>query len=194
MKSFRISRAAVAMSITLVAAGVQAQEGASDKLFRECRTAFADNNIGLADELCYKSLTAPDFKDMPIEARSQRIYNYAQLKRMLGNWEGAEELLRETLALEEQRAAGTPGLALARRLAELSIALAAQNKWPEGIQVIERLAPLAGVFQGGERAAVAELFRNYVPQVTSAGRVELARTLLDFAESAPAPEPAFINR
>lgn len=195
MKQFNIVRGALALAVALACAGgAQAQENASDRLFRECLAARADNNIGLADELCYKALVHPDFKNVPAEARSQRIYNYAQLKRMLGNWEGAEELLRETLALEEQRAGSTPDLPLARRLAELTIAFAAQGKWPEGLQAIERLMPMADMFQGGERAAVAELFRNYVPQAAAAGRVELARKLDAYAHDAPAPEPRFIER
>jgi tetratricopeptide (TPR) repeat protein len=169
-------------------------ENQSDRFFRECRAAWAENNIGLADELCYKSLTHPDVNAIATDAKSQRLYNYAQLKRMLGNWDGAEELLRESLTIEEKRAGQTPDLPLARRLAELSIALAAQNKWAEGVQTIERLMPMADRFQGGERAAVAELFRNYVPQAAAAGRLELARQLEQYSQASPAPEPGFIKR
>ena len=108
-------------------AGSAAQDNQSDRFFRECRAAWADNNIGLADELCYKALMHPDVNAITPDAKSQRLYNYAQLKRMLGNWEGAEELLRESLTIEEKRAGSAPDLPLARRLAELSIACAAQN-------------------------------------------------------------------
>lgn len=170
-----------------------AADNQSDRFFRECRAAWADNNIGLADELCYKSLSHPDLAAVEPGAKSQRLYNYAQLKRMLGNWEGAEELLRESLAIEEKRAGSSIDLPLARRLAELSIALAAQSRWTEGVQMIERLFPAAGLFQGGERAAVGELFRNYVPQVALAGKPDLARQLEQFSASAPAPEPGFIK-
>ncbi len=195
MKSFRLPHIALALLAGAAAcAPALAQEGQSDRLFRECQAARADNNIGAADELCYRSLTAPDFKDVPVETRSLRIYNYAQLKRMIGNWEAAEELLRETLALEEARAGATPDLALARRLAELSITYAAQGKWAEGIEVVQRLMPMAEQFQGGERAAVAELLRNYVPQVAASGRVELARQMNDYSTASPAPEPGFIKR
>ena len=127
-------------------AGSAAQDNQSDRFFRECRAAWADNNIGLADELCYKALMHPDVNAITPDAKSQRLYNYAQLKRMLGNWEGAEELLRESLTIEETRAGSAPDLPLARRLAELSIACAAQNKWSEGIDMIERLYPVAGQF------------------------------------------------
>lgn len=175
-------------------AGSAAQDNQSDRFFRECRAAWADNNIGLADELCYKALMHPDVNAITPDAKSQRLYNYAQLKRMLGNWEGAEELLRESLTIEEKRAGSAPDLPLARRLAELSIACAAQNKWSEGIDMIERLYPVAGQFQGGERAAISELFRNYVPQVATAGKMDLARQLNEFSDSVPAREPGFINR
>lgn len=182
------------LSLLLLTTGVQAQEGESDRLFRECRAAWANNNIGSADELCYKSLTASDFKDVPAESRSLRIYNYAQLKRMIGNWEAAEELLVESLALEDARIAGKqPDLPYARRLAELSIAYAAQDKWPEGLKTLERLLPVADQFQGRERAAVSEIFRNYVPQAASAGRQDMARQLLKYVEESPTPEPAFIK-
>lgn len=185
---------AVTLALLCGATPAMAQDNQSDRFFKECRAAWADNNIGLADELCYKSLMHPDVNTISPDAKSQRLYNYAQLKRMLGNWDGAEELLRESLAIEEKRTGGTLDLPLARRLAELSIAFAAQNKWPEGVQAIERLFPVAGQFQGGERLAIAELFRNYVPQVASAGKPELARQLDAFSQSAPAPEPGFINR
>ena len=79
-------------------AGSAAQDNQSDRFFRECRAAWADNNIGLADELCYKALMHPDVNAITPDAKSQRLYNYAQLKRMLGNWEGAEELLRDLYA------------------------------------------------------------------------------------------------
>ncbi|HEY9191307.1 MAG TPA: tetratricopeptide repeat protein [Methyloversatilis sp.] len=187
---------ALALACALLAGSAAAAEpeNQSDRFFRECRAAWADNNIGLADELCYKALTHPDANAISTDAKSQRLYNYAQLKRMLGNWDGAEELLRESLAIEEKRAGDTPDLPLARRLAELSIALAAQNKWSEGVQTIERLVPMADRFKGGERAAVAELFRNYVPQVAVAGKLELARQLEQYSQSAPASEPGFIQR
>jgi hypothetical protein len=188
------SALAVTFSLLFSAAGVAAQDNQSDRFFKECRAAWADNNIGLADELCYKALMHPDVNTITPDAKSQRLYNYAQLKRMLGNWQGAEELLRESLTIEEKRAGSTPDLPLARRLAELSIACAAQNKWTEGIDMIERLYPVAGQFQGGERAAISELFRNYVPQVATAGKAELARQLNDFSDSVPAREPGFINR
>lgn len=193
MKQFRVCRTALVL-IALSATGGAHAQSQSDQLFKECRAAWAANNIGSADELRYRSLTAPDFKDVPLESRSQRIYNYAQLKRMLGNWDDAEELLRESIALEEQRVGDKPDLPFARRLAELSIALAAQGKWTEGIQVVERLLPLADGFTGNERAAVAELFRNYVPQVAGAGRVELAQKIEDYVENTAVPEPAFINK
>lgn len=189
-----ITALALACALLGGTAAAAAPENQSDRFFRECRAAWADNNIGLADELCYKSLTHPDVNAITTDAKSQRLYNYAQLKRMLGNWDGAEELLRESLTIEEKRAGQTPDLPLARRLAELSIALAAQNKWAEGVQTIERLMPMADRFQGGERAAVAELFRNYVPQAAAAGRQELARQLEQYSQSSPAPEPGFINR
>ena len=185
---------AVTLALLCGAEPSMAQDNQSDRFFRECLAAWADNNIGLADELCYKSLMHPDVNTISPDAKSQRLYNYAQLKRMLGNWDGAEELLRESLAIEEKRTGGTLDLPLARRLAELSIAFAAQSKWPEGVQTIERLFPVAGQFQGGERLAIGELFRNYVPQVASAGKLELARQLDAFSQSAPAPEPGFINR
>lgn len=193
MKLFHRSGAACAL-IVLAAAGSAHAQAQSDQLFKECREAWADNRIGSADELCYKALTAPDFKDVPLESRSLRIYNYAQLKRMVGNWSDAEELLRESIALEEQRIGDKPDLPFARRLAELCIALAAQGKWPEGIQTVERLMPLAEDFKGNERAAVSELFRNYVPQVAGSGRTELARKLADYVENTAMPEPAFIKQ
>ena len=185
---------ALACALLSGTAAAAEPENQSDRFFRECRAALADNNIGLADELCYKALTHPDVNAIGTDAKSQRLYNYAQLKRMLGNWDGAEELLRESLAIEEKRAGDVPDLPLARRLAELSIALAAQNKWSEGVQTIERLLPMADRFKGGERAAVAELFRNYVPQVAVAGKLDLARQLEQYSESAPASEPGFIKR
>ncbi|WP_040570674.1 hypothetical protein [Methyloversatilis thermotolerans] len=184
----------VGLALLLLTAGAHAGEGESDRFFRECRAAWANNQIGSADELCYKSLTASDFKEVPAESRSLRIYNYAQLKRMIGNWEAAEELLLESLALEDVRIAGKPlDLPYARRLAELSIAYAAQDKWPEGLKTLERLLPVADQFQGRERSAVSEIFRNYVPQAASAGRQDMARQLLKYVEESPAPEPAFIK-
>lgn len=41
---------------------------------------------------------------------------------------------------------------------------------------------------------MAELFRNYVPQVAGAGRVELAQKIEDYVENTAVPEPAFINK
>ena len=71
MKPFRMSRALPVLCAALAAcAPALAQNGQSDKLFHDCRAAWADNNIGAADELCYKSLTAPDFKDVPADTMS----------------------------------------------------------------------------------------------------------------------------
>jgi hypothetical protein len=192
-RPMRLLSCAAMCALLCVSAGSAAQDNQSDRFFRECRAALADNNIGLADELCYKALMHPDASAIAPDAKSQRLYNYAQLKRMLGQWEGAETLLRESLAIEEGRAGDVIDLPLARRLAELSIAFAAQSKWTEGVQAIGRLYPAAGLFKGGERAVISELFRNYVPQVAAAGQLELAHQLAAFVQAEPAPDPGFIR-
>jgi hypothetical protein len=81
----------------------------------------------VAEEACYRSIKNVDWGNLGPELKSQRLYNLARIKRQVGKFGEAEVILKESLAVEES-VSGKDSLKTARRLVELSVNLAAQEK------------------------------------------------------------------
>ena len=148
----------------------------ADRYSDDCATAGHSGNLRAAEELCGRALTNVDWGNLGPDVRSEKLYNLGHIKRQLGKFAEAEQLLKDSLALEEQLS-GASSVKVGRRLAELSVALAAQDKWPEGLLLVERLLPIADSYSGHERSFVGEIFQRYAPHASAAGNTQLASAL-----------------
>lgn len=145
----------------------------SDRYFEQCAAAERAGDLRNAEQLCYRSLVNVDLGNLGPELKSQRLYNLARIKRRLSKFNEAEDLLRESLKLEEG-ISGPASLPVGRRLAELSTNLAGLNRWDEGVPLLERILPIAESYIGGERSFLVTLLRQYAERTRAMGNAELA--------------------
>ena len=151
---------------------------------RTCDEAVRIGALNIAEETCQRALGEDDKDILTRAVRSQRLYNLARIKRQLGKYSEAGELLGESLTMEETLSgAGSPGVA--GRLMEMSLVLAGQGQWQQGAQVLERVLPLAHQLTDDERASLGNIIRHYTTrlknngQTTQAARLEAAAVQLN---------------
>lgn len=143
----------------------------------ECRKADMSGRLGLAEQACYRALADVDIGNLGDEVKSQRLYNLGRIKRKIGTFDEAENLFKESLAIEE-KLSGHQSKNTGRRLTELSVCLAAQKKWEEGASYMEKLLPVADSFSGHERSFVAEAFQKYSDHFKETNQTERAERFL----------------
>jgi hypothetical protein len=148
----------------------------SDRYAQDCNSAEQKGNLQSAEQLCYRAIVNVDWVKLGPELKSQRLYNLGRIKRQLAKFSEAEPLMKESLELEE-KSSGPYNEKVGHRLAELSAILAAQDKWGEGIPLVERLIPFSGAYAGSERVFVAQTFQQYSAHARQSGKAELAATL-----------------
>ncbi|MGQ0698527.1 MAG: tetratricopeptide repeat protein [Panacagrimonas sp.] len=167
------------MRHTLIAVVVAALAGCANPLNRvtsdrysdDCASAEASNDLPSAEILCGHALANVDMGKLGPDVRAQKQYNLGRIKRRLSKFAEAEQIQRDSLSIQETLS-GPTSPEVGRRLAELSIDLAGQNKWREGIPVVDRLLTLADLFSGVERATVKEILSMYATQAASMGLSE----------------------
>jgi tetratricopeptide (TPR) repeat protein len=145
----------------------------SDGYLEECSLAERRGRLAVAEEACSRALTNVDWGNLGPELKSQRLYNLARIKRQLGKFSESEALLKQSIALEEG-SLGMDSLKVARRLVELSVSLAGQEKWAEGAEYLVRVIPVANGFSGQERAFTKTAYVEYGKKLRALGLADRA--------------------
>ena len=145
----------------------------SDNYAEKCAVAESNGRLEVAEEACYRALVNVDWGNLGPELKSERLYNLGRIKRQLAKFSEAEQLFRESLSIEEKLSSPS-GVKVGRRLVELSVSLAAQDKWPEGVQFLDQLLPIADQFSGRERAYTAMVLTQYSKHLKSTSEVATA--------------------
>lgn len=163
----------VAGAVLLTGCANPLNRATSDNYADTCAAAEQSGRLQVAEEACYRALVNVDWGNLDPELKSQRLYNLGRIKRQLAKFSEAEQLFRESLAIEEKLSAPSD-LKIGRRLVELSVSLAGQEKWVEGAQHLERLLPTANQFKGQERSYAAEVLNQFGRRLKTIGQVALA--------------------
>jgi hypothetical protein len=145
----------------------------SDNYAKTCEEAMNKGQLDVAEQACYRSLVNVDVGNLEPELKSQKLYNLALVKRGLAKFSEAEELLRQSLAIEEKFSPPSM-LRIGRRQVELSVNLAAQEKWTDGSQLIERVLLIAEQFKDQDRIWVCEVLRRYAEHLRNTNQPVLA--------------------
>ena len=145
----------------------------SDNYAETCSTAEQNGRLQVAEEACYRALVNVDWGNLGPELKSQRLYNLGRIKRQLAKFSEAESLFKESLAIEEKLSSPSDPK-IGRRLVELSVSLAGQDKWSEGAQYLERALPIAPQFSGQERSYTAEVLKQYGKHLRAGNQTSLA--------------------
>ena len=144
-----------------------------DKEFAACEAAQRLGHLASAELACGRALAIADSADFSPPVRSQTLYGLGRIKRQLSKFAEAEQLQRQALLIEEQRD-NPESVEIGRRLIEVSINLAGQNRWSEGAQVLVRLLPLADQLTGKVCTDAANVLRQYARQLATSGHNSLA--------------------
>lgn len=153
----------------------------SDNYAETCSAAEKNRRLDVAEQACHRALVNVDWGNLGPELKSQRLYNLGRIKRQLAKFGEAEGLFKQSLEIEEKLSpANDPKIG--RRLIELSVSLAGQDKWAEGTKYVERAAPISSQYSGSERSFAAFAFSKYAEHFHSA-QPELAARFDGYASA-----------
>jgi len=151
-------------------------QATSDRYSQACLDAQRNNQLSTAEQACYRALVNVDWGNLGETQKSQKMYNLARVKRSLQKFDEAEKLYWESLAIEEKQAQPS-NEKIGRRLAELSLVYAQQNKFDEGLAFVQRLRPLADTYQGNEKKTMAAIFYVYSQELPQSVSSEIKNEL-----------------
>ena len=145
-----------------------------DRYWKQGGDAEHAGQLGVAEQAYYRALMNVDMGNLGPLLKAQALYNLGCVKRRVGKYAEAEDLLQQSLALDE-KILSPDNLDTDRCLIELSVTFAAQEKWSEGSRYLERVFPHAGRFSGHEREFMSEVFKHFSAELRKAGQVERAK-------------------
>jgi hypothetical protein len=163
----------------------------SDRYAQQCADAYRDGLLDVAEQACYRAAVNVNLGNLGPELKSERWYNLALIKRALRKLNEADELLTESLKVEETLS-GPSSEKTGRRLAELAAVKYQKAQYTEGFPLMERLAPMTGLYSGKDRAFLAALFHCYTIQAEQAQQAELAGRFKTVSSSL-GPPPSGLN-
>lgn len=135
-------------------------QATSDRYAQSCAEAERNGQRIVAEQACYRALVNVDWGHLGEHEKSKKMYNLARIKRQLEKYDEAEQLLRGSMELEEKQTPASKER-IGRRLAEMAMVYGEQQRYLEGLPYVERLIPLADIYQGNEKRTVALIFYVY---------------------------------
>ena len=149
----------------------------SDNYAETCDIAEQNGNLKVAEEACYRALVNTDWGNLGNDLKSEKLYNLARIKRQLAKFQEAESLLNQSLEIEENKST-TMNAKIGRRLVELSVNLAALDRWQEGASAIEKVIPVAKQYSGQERQFIILVLEKYGEHFNNSGNKEKGQLFL----------------
>lgn len=149
-------------------------QATSNRYGGACSEAERNGQLDVAEQACYRALMNVDWGNLGPEEKSQRLYNLARIKRRLAKFSEAEDLLKQSLVIEEKQSPQSE-IKIGRRLVELSVNYAAQDKWNEGAKCLDRiLTTMVQNFSGQDRNFTSQVFSQYGKKMRETNQMELA--------------------
>jgi tetratricopeptide (TPR) repeat protein len=145
-----------------------------DRYWEQGGAAEHAGQLGVAEQAYYRALVNVDIGNLGPLLKAQALYNLGRIKRRVAKFAEAEDLLKQSLALDEKIL--TPDdLDADRCRVELAVVFAAQEKWEEGSGYLEGVIPHAARFSGSERQFLLDVFKHYAEELRKNGHEERAR-------------------
>jgi tetratricopeptide (TPR) repeat protein len=165
-----MSRAATAFAFALLLAGCYnpVNEATANRYAQMCREAEADGRLGGAEEACRRALINVRIGHLGAAAESQALYNLGRLKRKMQKFNEAEELLKESLKVQETISPADQAR-IGRRLAEIAAVYGQTSRYKDGWPFVQRLMPFPTNYSGQERVFVKLIFQTYAQELRKLG-------------------------
>jgi len=141
MKLFR-NAVVISLAVLISACANPLKWATSDRYSRTCAEPERAWALTVAEEACYRALVNVDLGNLGDHMKCQKMYNLAGIKSRLGKFDEAEELYKESIAIEEKL---TPisDERVGRRAAKLAGDYVYRLRLEEGLPYVERLSPSA---------------------------------------------------
>ena len=136
----------------------------SDRYSQECVEAERNGRLEVAEQACYRALVNVDLGNLGDEQKSQKMYNLARIKRKVGKFDESEKLCKDSLMIEDRLSTSLKER-IGRRLAELALLYGDRLRYEEGLPYVERLYPLADLYQASEKKTVSAIFYVYAQEL-----------------------------
>jgi tetratricopeptide (TPR) repeat protein len=173
MCEYMSKRRLVAGLLVILLVACDRQAARMDKAAENCEKAIVVGALEVAEEQCTIALGDNDGADLKPEIRSQRLYRLGHIKRTRAKYPEAQELIAQSLAIEEARSE-SDSFPVGQRLLEMSLILAGQGQWDEGALFLERALPFAGQFTEKQQVTMTNVLRHFARRLEQAGRTGLA--------------------
>ena len=141
----------------------------ADNYLEQCADAESRGALKVAEEACRRALINTEWGNLGGEQKSEKLYNYALIKRRLGKHTEAKSLLLKSLKIEQSKSSKT-NIKIGRRLVELSVNYAALGQWNKGATSLNKMLPVANQFSGKERHFTILVLNKYGEYFKKAGK------------------------
>jgi tetratricopeptide (TPR) repeat protein len=154
------------------------QAARMDEAAEKCAEAVKVGALLVAEKQCTMALGENKGADLRPELRSERLYRLGNIMRAQAKYLQAQELIMQSLAIEEAQET-TDYSMLARRLLEMSLIKAGLGQWQEGAGYLERLLPHTAQLDEQERSSMASILKHYAGRLENLQQAELAARFRD---------------
>jgi hypothetical protein len=165
--------AAICLSLLITGCANSLNQATANRYAAACADAELSGRLEVAEKACSRELDNADWGNLGAEQKSQKLYNLARIKRQLSKFSEAEDLLRVSLAIEERLSPPSP-VRIGRRLVELAVNCAAQNRWDRGVYYMDRALPFAPELSGQERKYLSLVLTQYARKLREWNQTVLA--------------------
>ena len=136
-----------------------------------CSAGERQGVLDTAADACGAALNIARDRGYPSAGISDLSFRLGRIERKRGRFDDAEPLVRASLEFET--GAGD-SVVVATRLIELSFILAGQDRWDEGVTLLEGAEPWVQDLEDHERKNAANAFRGYSAQLRKTGDATIA--------------------
>ncbi|MFA6061082.1 MAG: tetratricopeptide repeat protein [Gallionella sp.] len=154
----------------------------ADRYGQTCREAEASERLDVAEEACRRALINVRIGHLGSEAESEELYNFSRIKLQLGKQAEAEELLKESLKIQEELSPQNQAK-IGRRLTNLAIVFGNLGRFKDAWPYLERLLAISDQYTGQERIVVKTLFEKYAGEYEKLGLQSQAAQLSEKAKA-----------
>jgi hypothetical protein len=156
---------------------------------RVCDKALETGQLETAADYCRRALGDTGASILSPRVKSERLLKLGSILRQQARFQDAKQPVAQSLEIEE-RISAPDSAAVAKRLVELSLILAGQMAWEQGVTLLERALPGSDKLTGRDRETAANVFRHYAGEMKGGGREDLMRRFEAKARALKDSEPS----